>query len=68
MRICVYVQCQANQAPEARASAKDVKILFKMPRENTEVPNTDASISVLRARESPHCHTTRNSNSNLSLV
>ena len=23
-------------------SAKDVKILFKMPRESTKVPNTDA--------------------------
>ena len=49
-------------------SAKNVKILFKMPRESTEVPNTDASISVFSARKRPHCHTTRDSNSNLSLV
>ena len=49
-------------------SAEGVKILIKMPRENAEAPNTDASISVLSARKRPHCHTTRNSNSNLSLV
>ena len=78
-KVCVFVhvsngKTQGTSSNRGKSSyinprsAENVEILFQMPMENAEVPNTDASISALRARKCPHSHTARNSHSNLSLV